>query len=245
MTAPAPPAAPLQLTALTRLHSLFLNGNVRPNGFTALTALRSLRRLALSCCTYLPACLSQLTGLEALTIDDPEGCREDLEEDVAVAAVVQAVGQLTSLTHLALVHYDAQGLEQTLPFLTRLRSLWWLPYELPLSAPLPAGAWLTNLRRLALPMWQLHSSLAALGSACQLQALAIGGIAASCSNSLLPAVLRWAARRPALEDLILDISNEGLGNHLPYILELQRSAPRLRIEQERDLAQLPQFLGTA
>jgi hypothetical protein len=67
----------MQMTALTRLHSFYLNCNVWHNDFTALTALGSLRRLALSSCTFLPACLSQLTGLEALSIGDPESCRDD------------------------------------------------------------------------------------------------------------------------------------------------------------------------
>jgi hypothetical protein len=43
------------------------------NGYTGLTALSSLRRLALSTCAHLPACLSQLTGLEALSVDASDG----------------------------------------------------------------------------------------------------------------------------------------------------------------------------
>ena len=101
-----------------------------------LTALSSLRRLALSSCTHLPDCLPQLTGLEALTIQDPVGCREDLDE--VVVASIESMGQLTDLTHLALAHYDVEGLEVALASLPWLRSLWWLPID-PEGTALPAG----------------------------------------------------------------------------------------------------------
>ena len=230
-TCPVLPAAPLQLTALTRLDRLRLKWMIHPgSGYTTLTALSSLRRLALSSCRHLPACLSQLTGLEALSIDDPERCREDSEEELS--AVVEAVGLLTSLTHLAFAHYDPPGLEEALPRLPRLRSLWCLPIRPPVEEALPAGGWLTNLQRLGLPIRHLHNSLPALASARQLQTLAINAFAEDHAEpDLLPGVLRWAAQRPALREVFVDISDSDLCRQFPTIMEVQRSVPSLRIER--------------
>ena len=74
------------MTALTRLRSLGLKWATHPGSdYAVLTALGSLRQLALSSCAHLPDCLPQLTGLEALTIQDPLGCREDFDEDVVAS----------------------------------------------------------------------------------------------------------------------------------------------------------------
>ena len=222
----------MQMTALTHLHSFYLNCNVWHNGFTALTVLGSLRRLALSSCTHLPDCLPQLTGLEALTIQDPVGCREDLD-DVVVA------------THLALARCDVGGLGQILPSLPRLRSLWWLPFGLqpPMGGLPPAGGWLTKLQRLALPIHYLHSCLAALTGACQLQTLAVDANAPEEPDlsGLLPGVLRWAAQRPDLRELFLEISDKNLIRHFPAVMEVQRAVPSLRIERHPAVAEHPLF----
>jgi hypothetical protein len=232
----------MQMTALTRLHSFYLNGNVWHNGITALTALSSLRRLALSSCTFLPACLSQLTGLEALSIGDPESCRDDSAEDAAT--VVQAVSLLTNLTHLALARYDVGGPGQILPSLPRLRSLWWLRFGLqpPMGGLLPAFGWLTKLQRLALPIHYLHSCLAALTGACQLQTLAVDANAPEEPDlsGLLPGVLRWAAQRPDLTELFLEISDKNLIRHFPAVMDVQRAVPSLRIERH-PVAEHPLF----
>ena len=103
------------------------------------------------------------------------------------------MGQLTDLTHLALALYEVEGLVVALASLPRLRSLWWLAAGQPADAALPAGGWLANLLRLALPIRQLHNSAAALASARQLQTLAVDAVD---DSDLLPEVLRWAARRP-------------------------------------------------
>ena len=152
------------------------------------------------------------------------------------------MGQLTDLTHLALAHYDVEGLEVALASLPRLRSLWWLAAEQSIDAVLPAGGWLTNLRRLALPIRQLHNSAAALASARQLQTLAVDAVD---DSDLLPEVLRWAARRPTLELVLLQLSRDPeLRRHLDAILEVQRSAPQLRIQHCPDITQHPHFCAT-
>jgi hypothetical protein len=150
--------------------------------------------------------------LEALTIQDPEGWREDFDEDVA--ASMEAVGLLTNLTHLALAHYNIGGLQVSPPSLPGLRSLWWLAAGQPADAALPAGGWLANLLRLALPIRQLHNSRLALTSARQLQAQAIDADA-----NLLPVVLRWASHKPNLQLVLLQVSNDAqLGRHFDAIL---------------------------
>ena len=60
-------------------------------------------------------------------------------------------------------------------------------------------------------------------------------------GAALGAVLRWAAQRPSLEEVVLEISNEELNSHFQAIMEVQRSVPRLRIERHTNLMQLPQF----
>ena len=201
------------------------------SGYTALTGLSSLRQLTLSSCGHLPACLSQLTGLEGLNIDDREAFIAD--SDAAKATIVQAVGQLTNLAHLAVIDVKAEGLEQTFPILPGLHSLGWLTLDLPGDAALPAGGWLANLQRPALPIRQLHNSLCALDSARQLQRLILR---IDEGAEMLPRVLRWAARRRALQELLLGMSPNELYKHLDDILELQRCVPRLRIKAPPGIA---------
>lgn len=57
----------VQLSVLTRLDTLVLEfGEYTPEGYDVCTTLPSLRHLELTECTELPACLSQLTGLQHL-----------------------------------------------------------------------------------------------------------------------------------------------------------------------------------
>ena len=200
------------------------------SGYTALTGLSSLRELTLDSCEHLPACLSQLTGLADLTIDDREGLIQDA--DAAGAAIVQAVGQLTNLDCLIVIDVRSEGLERTFPSLSRLRSLYWVALDLPAGVALPAGGWLANLQLLGMPIRLLHNSLAALDSARQLQTLALS---VEEGSELLPRLLRWVARRPVLEQLMLGISPEELYRHLGAILELQRCMPHLRITAARNI----------
>jgi hypothetical protein len=228
-------APAVQLTALTGLHSLRLKrAGSMPEGFTVLTRLSSLRRLALSD-SHLPACLSHLTGLEALSIDAFEEAPDITE---GAAALVHSMSQLTNLTHLALAGFVTPGLEAAFPSLRRLRSLWWFTCGEPSEGALPGGGWLGSLQRLAVPIRELHSSLPALGSA---RGLRILGIDAYECSDLLPAVLRWAAQRPSLEEVVLEISSEELNSHFQAIMQVQRSVPRLRIERHTNLTQLPRF----
>ena len=220
---------------LTRLHSLKLRrAGSLPSGFPVLTRLGSLRRLALSD-SHLPACLSQLTGLEALSIDAFEDTPDITER---AATLVHSMSLLTNLTHLALAGFATPGLEAAFPSLRRLRSLWWFTCAEPEAEALPAGGWLGSLQRLAMPIRELHGSLPALGSAHGLRILGID--AYECSD-LLPAVLRWTAQRPSLEEVVLEVSNDELGSHFSAIMAVQRTVPRLRIDRHTNLTQLPQF----
>ena len=230
----------MQMAALAGLHSLGLGrATMGHNGYAMLTSFSSLRQLALSSLSHLPACMSLLTGLEALSINDP-GWLAQQDEDVA--ASMEAVGQLTNLTHLALADYVHAPGPGFLTTLSRLRSLWWLPYAQSIDAALPAGAWLANLRQLALPITQLQSNLAALASARQPQTLAID---AHAESHLLPEVLRWAARQPRLALVLLRVVDDAqLGKHFADFMEMQRSGPRLRIERHPFLNMHPHFYAT-
>ena len=245
MIAPLPIGyLPLQLTGLSRLHSLELGHMFfARSDNTVLTTLSSLRRLALSSVADLPACLSQLVELEALSIEDPLSVEEDGHGDAAV--LVQAVGTLTRLTHLALAHYDAPGLEAALPSLPALRSLRWLPNDPSVFVVLPAGSWLTNLQCLALPIHLLVNSLAALESAPQLHTLAADSIASG-SAAMLPWVLRWAAQRPSLADLVVRVSDKDLGSQFNAVMEVQESGPSLlHLRRHTCLVEHPLFSAVA
>ena len=67
----------------------------QPGGFAVLTSLGRLARLTLVWSSYLPACLSQLTGLEHLYLSD---AGRSLNSDEAVAAVNEALQHLTGVS---------------------------------------------------------------------------------------------------------------------------------------------------
>ncbi|KAL4440523.1 hypothetical protein ABPG75_003524 [Micractinium tetrahymenae] len=104
-------AHPVKLASLSRLHSLALGG--AREGLDLLAGLPSLRRLSLLLCSSWPACLSQLTALEALELDNTasmevEGDTGNLADAGAAAeALAAALPRLARLSHLLLVCRDS------------------------------------------------------------------------------------------------------------------------------------------
>lgn len=89
---------------LTRLRSLQLSAMPLPSdAYPSLTALSGrLRTLALTGCVALPACLPDLSSLEALCITD-YGRLMDNSQGEPAAILTAALSQLTGLTRLAIV----------------------------------------------------------------------------------------------------------------------------------------------
>jgi hypothetical protein len=194
---------PGQLASLTRLHTLSLSQTgFSADSYAPLTCLTSLRRLAFERCDYVPACLPQLTWLEALAVIK---CLDVEAGESNGATVRAALERLGSLTHLSLD--SVHGMRRppvALTRLTALRSLVWMPppeagVALQLTA-LPPGSWLAGLRSLEAPLEVLSSSLPALQAGAQAleRVAAIHLSAAIQAAAVLSAVLRWAAGHPSL-----------------------------------------------
>ncbi|PRW60140.1 Serine threonine- kinase CTR1 [Chlorella sorokiniana] len=202
---------PLDLTPLTRLrnlHHLFIDCVETPaDAYTALLALSSLRVLVLSTCDHLPACLPQLSQVQALHLrDTPNNFEAEEEEMVASAAQLDAaLSQLTQLTRLFL-----QGLRyccQLCPALADLDELerfscsGWKPQD----PRLPDGPWLASLRQLSLPIECLVASPGQLPRLSWLEELELlcGWSDWRVARAWQPseselAVVRWAGRHPRL-----------------------------------------------
>lgn len=88
----------------------------------------------------------------------------------------------------------------SLKTLRQLRSFGFLRYEEDdlVGDPLPAGAWLASLRRLAGSCTFLVASLPALAAASQLQELSLLEVI-DAEQQASASVLQWAAGRPAMK----------------------------------------------
>lgn len=133
---------------MRHLESLHLVGVYcnTPSCFDVLLRLLALRRLALTRCTHLPACLSRLSALEVLALE-----KAPLSNEAAAAELGPALAGLSSLSHLALrsMTFCTSGLPAEIARLPQLQRLFWVrdtvDYDVD-PAPLPGGAWLSNLR---------------------------------------------------------------------------------------------------
>ncbi|KAL4457662.1 hypothetical protein ABPG75_012527 [Micractinium tetrahymenae] len=149
-----------QMAALTRLRELSLEAvNNGLEGYAALNALGGcLQRLHLNFCSWLPppstfAALSRLTMLSLDTVGEQREAFEEFEG--SIEAVLRALPQLR---HLRL-SYASSGYSMDVPCLPRalttlhnLTSFWWdVDTTEDATLPEPQGAWLSGLRRLALP----------------------------------------------------------------------------------------------
>lgn len=225
-----PAAYLLQVTALARLHQLSLiNAEYNSSGYSALLHLPSLRHLELYRCHSLPACLSQLTQLEALVIDDHCGALGlvDPEEEDGLSAtdiVAAALPRLQQLTYLALDStHPRASLPVELTNLTNLRSFYWLEAG---GGVLPPGAWLSGVRRLAAVAGCVADSLPALAAATRLEFLGLhylNGV----PQSAVAGMLQGVASLPAMRRILLHGTHASFGKNAQALLDAQRQHPHL------------------
>ncbi len=115
-------------------------------------------------CDHLPACLPQLSQLQALHVrDTPYALHPEAEEMAASAAQLDAaLSQLTQLTRLFLQTLEyCERLPPALADMEDLRVFSWSCQRL-WDPTLPPGAWMDGLRQLSLPVECLVSSPAQL-----------------------------------------------------------------------------------
>lgn len=160
------PLAP-QLANLSQLCELSLAAASPPaGGYSLLTALHGLRRLLLDSCNQLPACLPQLTWLEALTVAytcdmDPPDDQECADSAGILQAALPALeGQLTCLA----LPYSLLGPPPLAPpsLLTACRGLQALFVDADRREGLellPTGPAIPSLRHLIAPLDVLVGSL--------------------------------------------------------------------------------------
>lgn len=193
----------LQIGALRNLRHLCLRhpyGNADSYAALAGLALETVELLGVV--TVVPACLSALTTLRALAVDTMNAEDEELQAALA-DNLSHALPHLTRLSYLALRMY-VNGPLACLSALTSLCSLFWVWSPEDPTAALPPGGWLAGLHTLAAPFRLVSTSLPALQSAQHLEQLCLYREgAADSSESDLRAVIRWAARHPALRRLLL------------------------------------------
>lgn len=195
-----PRGCPAQIGELRRLQHLYLQHPfVADASYAPLTRL-SLTRLDLCGeCSVVPSCLSTLTTLQALTVDDSSATDEEAEALMA-AQLCGALPHLSQLTFLAL------NLDRDTPLqhLTALHSLHTLCWRSGGDVALPPGPWLASLASLAAPLPLLASNLPLLSTASQLQQICAYGTV--CVQEVWPQLrqlLRWAPRQPSLRRLLL------------------------------------------
>lgn len=243
LTGPPPKSSPLvQVASLTRLHSLSLKRVFYPSdSYTPLLNLTTLRRLAITNCTSLPACLPELTWLVALSIDDPADALYEAEADESGALVRAALPQLTCLTHLALDDFaDLMRPPPELTCLTRLASFCWIGHRNPATTQaLPPGSYLAGVAHLLAPVDVLFNSLPALGAARSLERISTvlrrSGGSSEVASWQLSAVLQWAVRQPTLRVLMLQADKELLGTAFFDAVRLLQRNPGIRLEPSSTL----------
>lgn len=186
--------------------------------YGVLSAIGSLRSLALSQCAALPACLSELHSLESLSIDDIAGVMEH-EAGEPAAILAAALPRLTHLTRVMLVsrREGATPEEPPPPYplapvllagLAGRSQLSGLVVDTgaPAGVHLPAG--LSGLTELAVPAQLLADSLPALKAATGVQLLGMLRWDALAEDAGIEAALLWAAQLPQLERLMIEVDEE-------------------------------------
>ncbi|KAL4440532.1 hypothetical protein ABPG75_003533 [Micractinium tetrahymenae] len=214
---------PVQLTTLKHLHTLSLEyGNV---GLDFVARLPSLRRLSLLKSFSWPACTAELTGLEALVLDNSQVTVRDGAS--ATAAVAAALPRLQRLTHLVLGWPERGGFScpAELAAVSSLRSFAWLHPR----GELPLGPWAARLQRLVTRADQLAGVAAALPAAAPRPQL-LGVWCDECEPQQVESVLRCRTRLPAMQRVVLAGSEALFMRCLPALLAAQREAPHACIE---------------
>ncbi|KAL4419956.1 hypothetical protein ABPG75_007054 [Micractinium tetrahymenae] len=172
---------PSQVSTLSALRALWLNGIFTTCSSDALTGLPSLRCLRMCNCWALPGCLSQLTSLRELTVSQnwelsglqlTAAAQEAVDDSLPFLSV--GVAELRRLTSLLLRVSDHLSIS-TLPAnlghdLPLLRRFAWSGKREDEGA-LPIG--MTSLRSAALPSPVAQRSLAQLAAARRLELLAL------------------------------------------------------------------------
>ena len=197
------PPSSLQMSTLTNLVEL----KCCPFDYSplhGLSALRSLRKLWINCAAAPPSCLSLLTSLQRLTLNDYKGGfgEEDLEE---LRSALPQLQQLTGLVievgvQLTFPRSDDQAAFAACPQLVSLRFDAWMRDGPPCSL---TGPWLVRLRCLAAPLHVIAASWPALSStATQLRQL---GLHCDCEDDadLACQVAGWAEQHTPLRRLIV------------------------------------------
>lgn len=227
----------LQVAALTRLQQLTLqDAQFESSGHAALAALHSLRHLRLDGCFSLPSNLSELTWLEAFSLQNDD----DQMQEGSSQTLLSALPQLTRLTYLALD--SMKGLESppaALAGLTHLHTFVWLDAISPQlegsDAALPGGPWLGSLRRLAAPAQLLANSLPLLAGPPRLEHLGVTSFhrSAAATCRLLRTALYWSSLQkvsllhcPGLLDDTISLPPALVA----AALEAQRQRPSLLID---------------
>lgn len=134
---------------------------------------------------------------------------------------------------------NAGILEAALPQLRRLTRLV-LPPECGLQR-LPPGQWLASLRSLVSPVAPVAASLPALSAAQRLQHLVLWArVAESVEPIHAAAVVRWAAGRPALRRLELQMGRQGISGPelLMAVAHLARRRPEVVFEAKTYVAHI-------
>ncbi|KAL4419944.1 hypothetical protein ABPG75_007042 [Micractinium tetrahymenae] len=222
------PHLPPQVSTLSALRTLRLDGTFAPTGFEALAGLPSLRCLCMHDCLALPHCLSELASLQELSICQVRVLSFQPPQEVQRQAVAdslpflsEGLAELRRLTSLLL------DVSNTLPIST-------LPADLGASLPLlrrfawrgthedegalPVG--LTSLRAAVLPAAVAGRSLAQLAAAPGLEHLALW-------DSGFAPVLRVVRQLPSLRRLQPSLSGPDLQH---VVTAVQGLAPALVVE---------------
>lgn len=213
----------MQLSTLTRLHTLHLQGNFTPASSDVLLCLTSLHKLQLSDWRAPPACLPSLIWLRDLYIQqrytlgagmggddyaDADELPASPREVQAVRDTCTSLAQLTDLTaltslRLSLTHtISISALPPSLSSLSQLQLFFWEGGAKP-PAQLPAG--LAGLRVLALPADLVLHCSEQLQSLQTLEHLAVWDFGIN-DQPALAAVRRLADQAPSLRHLLLAAS---------------------------------------
>ncbi|KAL4421280.1 hypothetical protein ABPG75_010571 [Micractinium tetrahymenae] len=134
----------------------------------------------------------------------PTRCGSDSSADCEFALLQSALSSLTQLTLLRFASTQQHpAFPPGLAGLVRLQRFDW-GGPTPVEPRLPPGPWLARLRAAILPADVAAASLAVLSAAWQLEELEAGGHATAGSAwPPHPEIVRWAARHPPLQRLVL------------------------------------------
>ena len=214
----------MQLSTLTQLHSVSIWSSWPADAYNFLTSLPLLRCLHLNSVAHMPACLSELTGLEELY------CINSAQLDGAQQASATLNAALLQLTRLTSLHLDNTphhcGLPPAAANLGSLQRCFFDAADASAEPePLPVGPWCGSLRLLGAPATSLLCSTEFMAAASCLEHLCLNSL--SSASAAPPATV--LARLYALRRLEMDTSGQ---EHVPVhilrmAISLAQVAPNL------------------